>query len=996
MRMLLRVMSVSVLLYAAAGADEPARLTKLQEREKFNPPARGMDAASRLAGFERRVELERASRFANVRFRPVGPEIMSCRVVDVDVPADSPFTIFVAYASGGLWRTNTNGTSWEPLFDKQSSMTIGDIAVVDSKTIWVGTGENNSSRTTYSGTGVFKTTDGGATWKNMGLSDTHHIGRILVDPKNPEVVYVTAIGHLYTENEERGVFKTTDGGATWKKILYIDERTGVIDLAMDPKDASTLYAAAWERDRKAWNFLESGPGSGIYKTTNGGESWEKLAGGFPTGEYVGRIGLAVYPADPRIVYAFVDNHAPRPESELPDEQTPSGELTPRRLKKLTKEQFVGLDKEVLGRYLKGYGYPEDVKAEGVIERVKKDELTVADVVAYVMDADRSMFDVEIAGAEVYRSNDGGKTWAKTHTTRIDSFSYSYGYYFGQIRVAPDNADKIYITGVPILTSDDGGKTFRGIDGPNVHGDHHALWIDPNHPNHIALGTDGGLNLSWDNGKTWQTVNNLPVGQFTTVNVDMAEPYKIYGGLQDNGVMMGPSTYEPGKSDLTDWRMIYGGDGAVVQIDPRDNVTVYTESQFGAISRLNTKTRDRKFIKPKHALKEEQYRFNWVSPIVLSPHSAEIVYFGGNRVFRSLDKGDSWKPISSDLTSDATQGDVPFGTTTTLSESPKTFGLLYAGTDDGKVWVTRDGGYAWDDLSKGLAEQRWVTRVVASGHDEGTAYVSQNGYRNDDFAPYVWKSTDYGKTWTSIAANLPAEPVNVIREDPKNKDVLYAGTDHGCFLSIDGGKSWEALAGNLPNAPVHDLVIHPRDADIVLGTHGRSVHVASVAEIQKLTTEIAGKALHAFEIKEVTAQRDWGYGIDPWTTWYYKPPSVKIAYWLKSAGSAALVMKDENGNVLRELSDEGEAGLNYVEWDLTADRAKAAAAEKARLDKEKKVKKDGKKPDEEKLKASLAELLRDPYESKRLKYVGPGSYTVEIRAAGTTATTKLTVKPPEEE
>lgn len=979
----------------AAREEDGKPLTKLEERAKFNPEAQGMDPATRLKGFELREELEKSSRFKAVSFRSVGPEIQSCRIVDIDVPADSPFTIVVAYASGGLWRTTTNGTSWEPLFDKQSAMTIGDIAVVDSKTIWVGTGENNSSRTSYSGTGIFKTHDGGATWKNMGLTDTHHIGRILVDPRNPDVVYVAAIGHLYTDNEERGVFKTTDGGTTWANVLGIDDRTGVIDLAQDPRNPDTLYAAAWERDRKAWNFLESGPGSGIYKTMDGGTSWKKLDG-FPSDQYAGRIGLSIYPANPDIIYASVDNQRPRPESELPDEDTPSGELTPRRLRALTKDQFLAIDKSVLERFLKGNDFPDDLKAEDLLAQVKKGDVTLTDIIQYLGDANSDLFNAEIVGPEVYRSNDGGKSWARTHEIRVDQFSYTYGYYFGQIRVAPDNPDRIYLLGVPIIRSDDGGKTFRGIDGPGVHGDHHALWIDPAHPHHIALGTDGGLNLSWDGGKTWQKVNNAPVGQFTTVAVDMAEPYNIYGGLQDNGVMKGSSTYKPGKDPLESWTEVYGGDGGVVQVDPRDNVTVYTEYQFGGLARINTETHADTSIRPKHALKEPPLRFNWVSPILLSPHSSDIVYVGGNKLFRSLDRGDKWTAISADLTSNREQGDVPFGTITTLAESPKTFGLLYAGTDEGKVWGSRDGGYAWSDLSAGLAADRWVTRVVASAHAEGTIYATQNGYRNDDFAPYVWKSVDYGKTWSSIAAGLPPEPVNVIREDPKNKDLLYLGTDLGCFVSIDGGSHWEALAGNLPNAPVHDMVVHPREGDLVIGTHGRSVFVAHAAELQKLTPEIIAKDAHVFDMKEITAEREWGYGSHPWFKWSEELPKVTLAYWLKSGQPAVIAIKDDMGSVLRELQGTGETGMNYVDWDLTVDRTRAELAEKARKANEgKDRKRSAQEMRESPESAELTKALADPYAAKRPLYVSPGTYTIEIRAAGKTESTKLEVKPPKE-
>lgn len=802
-------------------------------------------AEERLKAWEQHELMKKSSIFKNLKWRSVGPEFMGGRITDIEVPPGNHFIIYVAVASGNVWKTENNGTTWIPIFDSESTFTIGDIAISPSNPdiIWVGTGESNSSRSSYAGTGVFKSEDGGKTWKNMGLNDSHHIGRILVHPTTPDIVYVAVIGHLYTENEDRGLYKTTDGGKTWRKVLYVSPRTGVIDVAMDPSNPDILYAASWERIRKAWNFTGSGTGSGIWKSVDGGEHWVKLSNGFPAGEHVGRIGLAVAPSNPNVVYALLDNQAQRPIEKK------EGELTIEELKKMKKEEFLKIDPKILDRLLRRYGVPREYTSEKVIEMVKNGELTISNIVQYVMDANRALFEANVVGAEVYRSDDKGETWRKVNEKYIDNFYYSYGYYFGNIRVSPDNENKIYILGVPVLTSDDGGKTFKNIGGRGVHADHHALWIDSKNPDRLILGNDGGINISYDRGKTWQKINNLPIGQFYTVAVDMEKPYNIYGGLQDNGVVYGPSNHkpEPGVSDP--WKTLFGGDGAYVQVDPIDSNIVYVESQFGNIARINKKDGSVKRIRPTGKLNEPPLRYNWQTPYLISPHNPFTLYYGANKLFKSLNRGDSWICISPDLTTNPQpQGNVPYGTITTISESPLKPGLIYVGTDDGNLWVTQNDGASWTKIGQGLP-RKWVSRVVASQYEEGTVFVSLTGYRDDDFERYLYMSKDYGKTWVSISGNLPSEPINVIREDPKSKEILYVGTEPGVYVSIDRGKTWHSLCNNLPTTPVHDLIVHPRDEELVIGTHGRSVFVLNVDMIQKFVNEkIYEKALHLFDIK----------------------------------------------------------------------------------------------------------------------------------------------------
>ncbi len=661
--------------------------------------------------------------------------------------------------------------------------------------------------------------------------------------------------------------------------------------------------------------------------------------------------------------------------------------------------------------------------------------------AYLADANRELFENDVIGTEVYRSDDSGATWKRTHTGRIEKVFYSYGYYFARIAVDPTDPERVYIEGVPFLGSADGGKTWKGLDGRGVHGDYHAIWIDPKAPQRLAIGNDGGINLSYDRGETWTKLNNLPVGQFTILAVDDADPYNIVGGLQDNGVMRGPSTYKYGKSDPQSWKAIYGGDGSCVAIDPKDGNVVYVALQFGNAARMNLKTDETVRIKPRPELsarvKEKPLRYNWITPFVLSPHSDDILYYGTQKLYRSFDRGDTWTAISGDLTSNPEQGDVPFGTITTISESPKKFGVLWVGTDEGKVWATRDGGAVWTDVSRGLARGKWVTRVFASSFDEGTVYVTQSGYRDDDFTAYVFRSTDYGKTWQSLAAGLPAESVNVIREDPKARHLLYLGTDGGVFVSLDRGASWKAMAGGLPHVAVQDLVVQKRTGDLVVGTHGRSVYIAEAAPLRKLEGGVLSASLHAFDVRPVLSSPRRGYGEDPWTPWFRDEPAARIAYWSKGGDPVRLTITDENGSVWKELDGPSAAGMNVVEYDLStdaklADAAEAAAREKA-LSKEKEKEKEkeidkgeGKKKasseasakktavsgddedeEEEKvephrpegaqagtakpLDADLYNALADPLRETRKRYLPPGKYTVEIRAGAATDKTTLEVK-----
>jgi photosystem II stability/assembly factor-like uncharacterized protein len=766
---------------------------------------------------------------------------MSGRVVDIEVNPQDPTEFYVAYASGGLWHTKNNGQSFVSIFDSVDVLTIGDIAVNwQNRHIWVGTGEVNSSRSTYAGLGVYRSSNNGKSWEYLGLPESHHIGKIQLSAKDPNTAWVAVLGHLYSESKERGIYKTTDAGKTWNQTLALDANTGAVDLDMDPSNEQVLYAAMWYRTRTASNFEEAGKTSGIYKSTDGGDKWTLMStptSGFPSGDGVGRIGLAVYPKNPSIVYAIVDNNFQQPDTAM-QKAADTTRYVLRDFKALTLDQFLALDDKKLNAFLKSprNGIPTKYNAENLKQDVKSGKLAPNCIWDYLYDANTALFETPIYGAQVYRSDNAGLSWVKTHVKTIELYS-TYGYYFGKVFVSPSNPDKIAITGVSVLLSTDGGKTFSSIGKENVHADHHFVWMNGQNDSHMIIGNDGGCNITYDNGAHWFKANTPAVGQFYNIAIDMAKPYNVYGGLQDNGTWFGSSAtkenydwYDGGHNPYT---MLGGGDGMQVQVDWRDNKTVYSGSQFGAYSRQNLVSKERKSVRPTRDLGEPAVRYNWQSPILLSRHNQDVFYFGSNKFHRSMSKGDSLVTLSNDLTTNPIQGDVPFGTTTTISESPIRFGLIYVGTDDGNVQVSKDGGNSFTMISQKLPKGLYVSRVIASKYNVARVYVTLNGYRNDHFNAYVYQSDDYGTTWKQIMKDLPSEPVNVIKEDAVSDQVLYVGTDGGLYVSLDGGNSSMAWTKGLPaSVPVHDLEIHPRDHEIILGTHGRSLYVGKLDALRK--------------------------------------------------------------------------------------------------------------------------------------------------------------------
>jgi photosystem II stability/assembly factor-like uncharacterized protein len=814
----------------------------------------------------------------NINYREIGPTRESGRFVDIAWNEKEPNTFYCATGSGGLWKTTNNGISFEALFTNEPVFSLGDVEVApsDPSIVWVGTGEATNSRSTYWGNGVYKSTDAGKTWTHMGLDESHHIGAIVIHPKNPDIVYVAALGHLYSENPDRGLYKTTDGGKTWEKVLGVvvkGKHIGVVDCVMDPTNPDILYAATYDKVRKPYTFNLGGPGSRIYKTTDAGKTWTMLEGGLPMG-MLGRIGIAVYAKNPNILYATIEN-ANKPGMSDEDRY-----------------------QELL----------QDKSSEGMI------------------------------GGEVYRSDDAGQTWRKV-SPEGQSIGGDPGYYYGRIIIDPNNDQIVHVLSAASWGTYDGGKTWKR-QPLGFGGDDHALWIDPRDSNHIVIGYDHGIGFTYDGGKNWYHPDFLPLSQFYAVGFDYSYPYRVAGGLQDNGSHLGPGTKRDGSPiQFEDWYMVGGGDGMYNEFDWKTNRFLYNESQFGSLQRVDLKTGERKSIA--YGRQDPKMRWNWCSPVLVSPHNSDVIYHAGNKVVKSPFRGEYWEVISPDLTTNDPKflttgkggdGNIQYCTITTIDESPLVQGLLWVGTDDGNVWVTRDGGKNWTKLNENIKGNPgyWVSRVAASYYEPGMAYVSYTGFRQDDFRPFLYKTTDYGKTWTSIASNLPNEPINVIREHPENPNLLFVGTDFAVHVSFDGGLSWTRFKNNMPTQPVHDLKIHPRENDLIVATHGRGIFIADIYPLREMNSQVLGQDIHLFEVEP---KIKWVGRLNPEYAYnnfegQSEPLASPIYYYLKNKIDKEVKVSIYKGNVLvNEIKGTNEAGINKVLWDWTIRKERSEEGKK---------------------------------------------------------------------
>jgi hypothetical protein len=857
-----------------------------------------------------------------LRWRQIGPANMSGRITDIEgIPSPSK-TFFVATAAGGVWKTTNNGTTFRPVFDNYGVPSTGDLAIAPSDTniIYLGTGEPNSRNSISPGGGMFKSTDGGLTWTHIGLRETEHIGRVIVHPTNPNTVWVAALGAAWRPNRERGLYKTTDGGATWSLKKFINDTTGFVDVDIHPRDPNVLFATSYHRLRGPYFLQSGGRGSALWKSTDGGDTWtEVTGGGFPE-TMKGRMEVAIAASNPDIMYVMVEADTapnPRPAAGARAQTRPSG---------------------------------------------------------------------------LYRSADGGRTWERTANDNVRPFYYS------QVRVHPTNPDRVWFSSTPVKVSDEGGRNARNST-IGLHVDHHAQWIDPNDPQRHIMGNDGGIGISFDNGGNYIFPNTFAIGQFYNISFDMAVPYRVCGGLQDNGSWCGPSRRRQGAITNAMWFNIGGGDGFGTNQDLTDPNIMYSTSQGGNMGRFNYLTGQRTgFQKPNYrqqymqwedsimivrgdttrpmtpamrrnvdALRAQQrrdsvditLRWNWNTPYFLSPHNQSVVYMGANRVMKSVKRGDEMYPISPDLTyadsmkirvSTRTTGGITldatgaemFGTIVSLTESPLKAGLLLAGTDDGRVWITQNDGGAWEELTSrinGVPAGTYVSRLEASNHEVNTFYVTFDNHRRGDFTPYAFITTDGGRTFRSIAAGLPrgaADFVHVLREDPTNRNLLFVGTDVGVYASGDRGATWQKFMTDFPNVPVNDLRIHPRDAELIAGTHGRSIWIVDIAPLQQLGTMSTAAGTHLFEPR-VGIQ--WGDiplgGGNPGQLTYATPsPQYGADIWYRNAravgGPVRVNIINAKGDTMATLNGSGAAGLQRVTWNYAGRPAPRSALAGAAL------------------------------------------------------------------
>ena len=942
----------------------------------------------RWQAWEQHQAMLAKSPYKGINWRSIGPSVQGGRVVDIEIAPNDPHVIYAVYASGGLWKSENNGQSFQPLSDALPTSISGDLAIDrnNPNVLWYGTGEPNASRSSYSGLGVFKSTDAGKSFSHAGLAGADRIAEVLIDPADSQHILVAVQGALYSEGGLRGVYATRDGGKTWRQSLKtVNATTGACDLIFHPTNSKIVYAATWDHLRSAWNFRGNGAGSAIYKSIDSGQSFtlvksfsHAVQAGASDKNAIGRIGLAVSLAKPDLLYASVDHQG---ELAAKDQALGDQPLSPKRLQSMSQTEFLALDLDVVEAFVRSQDLPDTITADQLIERIKSGALSLPQLRERLKDGNSSLFDSQIRGLELYRSDDGASSWRKTHAEPIREFTFTYGYYFGKLGVSPTDPEHVVLLGMPLAESTDGGKTFTGrLNNPDVHVDYHVWRIDPSNPKRIFAGNDGGVDVSYDGGAHWQRLDRQAVGQSYAVTFDMSTPYNVYTGMQDNGSYKGPNNAQP--DDLNAWAFLNGGDGMQIQVDPRDSAKVYTGYQFG-----NYQSADGKRVRAVADLESPSLRYNWQSPLLLSTHNPDVVYLGANRLFRSMAGGKNMEAISGELTRSKQRGNVPFATLSSISESPKQFGLLWAGTDDGELWVTEDSGTRWRDVGAKLPNA-WISRVEASKFARFRAYVAINDYRRDSQAAMLYTTDDLGANWRAISAGLPASPINVVREDPLMENVLYVGTDRGVYVSIDRAKSWNTYGHNLPTVPVHDLVIHPREREVIVGTHGRSIWIADALPLQEMSVLPKATALHGFYISPIQFERGWRRGASIWFDRKKDAPKATLSYWLSIAGPVSLSIKTEKGEVLHERVLQGTQGVNQFDWDLQVDLERALTREAVQA----------KAPVDSKEATSSPAPKPAPYQDVKKygwpAYVQPGKYLASFKAGEQNHEVSFEVKAPE--
>ena len=918
---------------------------------------------------------------APFRFRSIGPASMGGRIDDIAVAESDSSVIYLGYAVGGVFKSENNGTTFEPVFDEYPTASIGDIAIhpTNPDIVYVGTGEANNRQTSSFGDGIYKTTDGGRTFRHVGLKETQTIARIVIDPRHPETVYVAVPGHLFGPNKERGIYKTNDGGRTWSLVKFIDEDTGFTDIALDPSNPGVVYAASYQRRRLGCCFNGGGPGSALWKSTDAGRSWAKLTGGgLPSGTW-GRIALDVSRSNPNVVYAQIEAAGVgQPQTTGANDPGAETEATPPGAAAVPGAPASTAQSGSAAAAGRGAEMPREAAAAAEGARGGRGGAynwcnnagpgrggpgRGAAVVPPPLDPSRG---------GVFRSENKGATWTHVSNCNVRPM------YFSQLRVDPTDDKTVYVMGLPIYKSLDGGRTFVSLDQAGGHRapghvDQHALWIDPKNPKHLLIGNDGGFNVSWDQGRTWDFVNTMATSLAYWVSADMRRPYYVYVGLQDNGSWGGPSATRSANGIMnSDWFGIGGGDGFQTAVDPTDYNVVYTESQNGNTNRYDLRTGRVQSIRPRaaapgrgggrgqatgqppggnvlNAAPDDQYRFNWNTPFQLSPHNPSIVWLGGNRLFRSYNRGDTWL-ASADLTKQVDRNTVTvmgvpgdrsmlskndgvtaYSTIVSLDESPVMPGVVWVGTDDGTVQVSRDGGVTFTEVGRTLPglpsnHQYWISRIDASNFDPAAAYVAVDGHRSNDLKPYLFVTRDYGASWQSIRGNLP-EPgfIQVVREDARNRQLLFAGTEFGLYATLDGGGTWQRFMSNLPTARVDDLLVHPRDNDLIVATHARGVWIADdITPLQQLTAEVEAQDAFLFDMRPAVAwltdrQRGQQTGGQQTYAGENPPRGAAISYFLKSApaGDVRITIADGTGRAVRTLDGSRLPGINRVVWNLAA-------------------------------------------------------------------------------